>query len=77
MSCWNQCDTLPPDLAGQTADKQDKKNWHVHGIMQNSVAYLKYLNKYALTTIVSANVKYVNTFVVNAYLFKYFKYAKG
>ena len=25
MSCWNQCDMLLPDLAGQTVDKQDQK----------------------------------------------------
>ena len=35
--CWNQCDTLPLNLAGQTVDKQDQKNQHVHGIMQRAV----------------------------------------
>jgi hypothetical protein len=28
---------LPPDLAGQTADKQNQKNRRVHGIMQRAV----------------------------------------
>ena len=36
MSC---CDRLPPDLAGQTADKQDEKNRRVHGIMQRAVQF--------------------------------------
>src|SRR6266481_5624506 len=39
MSCWNQCDMLPPDLAGQTADKQNQKNRRVHGIMQRAVLH--------------------------------------
>jgi len=34
------------------------------------LAYLKYLNKYALTTNVSAYVKYVNTFACQNYLCK-------
>jgi len=35
-----------------------------------SLAYLKYLNKYALTANVSAYVKYVNTFACRNYLRK-------
>ena len=45
------------------------------------LAYLKYLNKYALTANVSAYVltyfTYAKAFAVNANLFKYFKFAKG
>src|ERR1700734_493649 len=35
-----------------------------------SLGYLKYLNKYALTTNIFAYVKYVNTFVCQNYLHK-------
>ena len=45
------------------------------------LAYFKYFKKYALTANVSANVltyfTYVETFVVNAYVFKYFENTKG
>ena len=37
--------------------------YNAHMCISYSLAYLKYLNKYVLTTNVSAYVKYVNTFV--------------
>src|SRR6266481_5472710 len=42
----------------------------MHICISYSLAYLKYLNKYVLTTNVSAYVKYVNTFACQNYLCK-------
>ena len=44
----------------------DIKYTHTH----YSLAYFKYLNKYALATNVSAYVEYVNTFACQNYLHK-------
>ena len=40
----------------------DRGGYKIHICISYSLAYLKHLNKYALTTNVSAYVKYVNTF---------------
>ena len=45
-------------------------NTYVHICISYPLAYLKYLNKYALTTNVSMYVKYVNTFPCQNYLHK-------
>ena len=41
--------------------------WYIHICISYPLAYLKYLNKYALTANVSTFVKYVNTFVCQNY----------
>ena len=49
------------------ASTADCSGYKIHTYVSYSLAYLKYLNKYALTTNVSA---YVNTFVCQNYLCK-------
>src|SRR5882762_10443486 len=52
----------------------DHSGYKIHLFISYSLAYLKYLNKYALTANVSiyhvAYVKYVNTFACQNYLHK-------
>jgi hypothetical protein len=48
------------------ADHGGYKNTYI--CVSYSLGYLKYLNKYALTTNVSKCVKYVNTFACQNYL---------
>jgi hypothetical protein len=56
-------------------------NMYTYSLISYLLAYFKYFKKYALTANVSANVltyfTYVETFVVNAYVFKYFENTKG
>jgi len=48
----------------------NNKKAYAHICISYPLTYLKYLNKYALTTNVSAYVKYANTFACQNYLRK-------
>jgi len=48
----------------------DHSGYKIHTCISYSLAYLKYLNKYALTTTIATYVKYVKTFACQNYLCK-------